>query len=716
MPHPLISPAAAARLCLLCVALLVLPAIAATAEPADAAWLRYTPVKDVERLTEYREAARRVVIDGKSTAILESVARELARGLTSLLDQPIGVADASAEPAPGDIVISVGDAHVAQQVMRAADADVRPLRPEGFILRRMEIDDRHCIVIAAPDDRGALYGAFALLRRMALHDAIAQLDVRDAPSIGLRMVNQWDNLDGSVERGYAGRSIFHWERLPALEPRYEEYARLLASVGINGICVNNVNAGKGSNIRILDAKHLAKAAALAEPFRRYGVRLYLAVGFNSPIALGGLDTADPLDPRVREWWTAKAAEIYRLIPDFGGFVVKADSEGQPGPYQYGRDHADGANMLGEALVPHGGLVIWRSFVYQNDGTDRAKMAWDHFRPLDGRFAENVIVQVKHGPLDFQVREPVNPLLGAMPETSVMLELQVTQEYTGHDVHLCWLVPMWKQVLDFDTHARGEGSTVARVVDGSLFGHAHSGITAVVNVGEDRWWLGHPLHMANLYGYGRLAWNPSLESGALADEWTRQTFGHDATVVETITGMLMRSWPVYEAYTSPMGLGVLHDPPTHFDPAPHLRHAYHRADKQGIGFDRTQATGSGYTAQYHAPAGEIYEDPATTLIGLLLFFHHLPWKHPLPDGGTVIQRLYDSYFDGVEQARSLREAWASLEGRIDAERHALVLAKLDEQVVHAAHWRDTMTRFLFELSAIPDEQNRIRSDVDGGEPE
>lgn len=676
---------------------------AAAVESGYEAWLGYDIVEDADRLAEYRERATEVVIDGPSTPVLASAAGELEQGLSVLLGQEVPTSPRISRD--GAVVLSAGDAPLARRVL-----DELPLKAEGYVLGEMEIGGRRCIVIAGQNDRGVLYGAFALLRRMQLSRPVEELAMRSEPAIPLRMINQWDNLDGSVERGYAGPSIFKWDDLPeTLDPRYEDYARLLASIGINAVAINNVNAGKGRNIEMLTPKYLDKAAALAEVFGRYGVKLYLSVGFNSPRSLGGLETADPLDPEVRRWWKGKADEIYEKIPDFGGFLVKADSEGQPGPYGYGRNHADGANMLAEALAPHGGLVIWRAFVYQSDGTDRSSMAYDHFKPLDGQFAENVIIQIKNGPLDFQVREPLNPLFGAMPATNVMLELQITQEYTGHDVHLAYLVPMWKQVFDFDTHAEGEGSTVRKVVDGSLHDNPHSGVTAVLNIGGDPTWLGHHLHMANFYGYGRLAWNPDLSASEITEEWARLTFGRDEQVVETIVSMLSDSWEIYERYTSPMGLNVLHDPGTHFGPMPHIRHRYHRADSEGVGFDRTSATGSGYVDQYHPPMTERYEQVETTPGELLLFFHHLPYTHRLDDGKTLIQSLYDSYFDGVEQAKGLRERWTSLEDRIDDERYQHVLDKLTRQVEHAAEWRDTMTLFFHQLSGIPDEHNRIRSE-------
>jgi alpha-glucuronidase len=670
------------------------------AEDGYDAWLRYRPIEDAQRLEEYRAVASAVVIEEPS-AVLQSAAAELRRGIEGMLQRQLP--EARTVSRDGAIVLVSGDSPRAQEILGEQTAN------DAYAIRSAELDGHQATIIAGTSDRAVIYGVFAFLRQMQLHEPMRNLDVRSTAGIPLRLVNHWDNIDGSVERGYAGRSIFRWDDLPELDPRYEDYARLLASIGIQGISVNNVNVGRrGDNILILTSEYIEKAAALADVFRNYGIQLYLSAGFDSPRTIGGMDTADPLDPAVRQWWKEKADEIYDTIPDFGGFVVKADSEGQPGPYVYDRDHVDGANMLAEALAPHGGIVLWRTFVY-TPGGDRARMASENFEPLDGRFAENVLVQIKNGPIDFQVREPVHPLFGKLPRTNSMMEFQITQEYTGHDIHLCYLVPMWKQILDFDTHADGEGSTVRTILDGSLHGYAHSGITAVPNPGQDPTWMGHHLHMANFYGYGRLAWDPDLSPEQIAEEWVRLTFGHDREVVETIVSMLMDSWEIYENYTSPLGLGVMHDAPTHLYPHPEIRFRYHRATSRGVGWDRTQATGSGYTSLYHSPVAEMYENTETCPDELLLFFHHVPYTHRLHSGKTVIQHIYDTHIDGVAQVQDLRDRWMSIEGRIDDERHHHVLNKLDQQIHHAIMWRDRINLFFFELSGIPDERDRVRSD-------
>jgi alpha-glucuronidase len=685
-------------------AAILLIGVSAQAENGYDAWLRYRPIGDAKLRDSYRGAFTHVVVENPAP-VLNAAGEELQRGLSGLLDAAIPFADQVTQD--GAVIVTSGNAPLAHKTLEAADAD--DLVDDGYVIRTGDVDGRQCTVIAARNDRGALYGAFALLRRVQLHQSVDELNVRDEPGIPMRIANHWDNLDGTIERGYAGPSIFRWDQLPQLDPRYEDYARLLASVGIHGLCPNNESGFRDANTQILTPEHLKKAAALAAPFRKYGISLYFAVGFNAPRVLGGLDTADPIDPRVRKWWADKAQEIHEHIPDFGGFVVKADSEGQPGPYDYGRNHADGANMLAEALKPHGGLVLWRTFVYHLEGGDRARMGYDIFHPLDGEFADNVVLYTMTFPIDFLTREPVAPVLGGMPDTNMMVEMQITQEYNGQDIHLCYLVPQWRSVLQFDTHAEGEGSAVQKVIDGSLFGQEHAGIAGVPNVGRDPTWLGHHLHMANFHGFGRLAWAPDRPAEEIAEEWTRMTFSHDPLVVETVVDMLLRSHEIYESYTAPMGLGVLHEHSQHLDPAPHYRHFYHQADSQGVGFDRTAATGSGFVDQYHPPVSRQYEKVETTPTQLLLFFHHLPYTHRLDNGRTLVQYLYDLYFDGVEQARQMRDKWRALEGRIDPERYEHVLNKLDQQVEHAAKWRDTMTLFFFQLSGIPDEHNRIRSE-------
>jgi alpha-glucuronidase len=532
-----------------------------------------------------------------------------------------------------------------------------------------------------------------------------------------RMVEHWDNLDGSVERGYSGRSVlFDGGGVVTGQRRVRDYARLLASTGVNAIAINNVNVGH-ADAQLLTRRLLAQAAPLAAVFRGYGIRVFFSVDFASPILLGGLRTADPADEAVRRWWAATAAEVYQWIPDLGGFLVKADSEARPGPAGYGRTQADGANMLAAAVRPWGGVIIWRAFVYdceqdwRDAAADRAKAAFDTFTPLDGAFGENVVLQVKNGPMDFQVREPVSPLFGALRRTSRMAELQITQEYTGQQTDLCFLPSQWAQVLS--APARAGPATIAEVVTGGPDGLPYGGIAGVSNVGRDATWTGHLLAQANLYGFGRLAWDPLLAPGEIAREWAVLTFGQSAPVVDTITEMLLASWPIYESYTAPLGVGWMVTPGSHYGPDvdgyEYSRWGtYHRADRDGVGVDRTVATGTGFTAQYPGERGRLYESRDTCPDELLLFFHHVPYTHRLHSGKTVIQHIYDTHFEGAERARWLLARWRSLAGhleRADAVRFRHVTGKLMRQAANAERWRDVVNSYFYRKSGIPDERGR-----------
>jgi alpha-glucuronidase len=426
--------------------------------------------------------------------------------------------------------------------------------------------------------------------------------------------------------------------------------------------------------------------------------------------IDGFKTADPLEVSVKEWWKEKIAEIYSLIPDFGGFLVKADSEGEPGPFSYGRTPAQGANMIARALKPYGGILIWRAFVYTHNGTDRAAQAYNIFKPFDGKFEENAIIQIKNGPIDFQVREPVSPLFGSMPNTNQMLELQITQEYTGQATHLCYLVPEWKEILNFDTHAKGKGSTVSEIISGELTGQRFSGITGVSNIGSDSNWTGLLLAQSNTYGYGRLAWNPDLSSKEITDEWVKMTFGKDPEVVKTISDILLSSWKTYENYTSPLGVGIMCNGGgkyPHFLPAPEKRIGSSKADENGVGYDRTNSTGSGFVEQYFPPVREMYEDIKTCPEELLLFFHHVPYTYRLSSGETLIQYIYDSHFKGVEQVEQMKDEWETLRGKIDNERFREVLEKFDDQIIQARIWRDSINNFFYKMSGIPDQKGRLQ---------
>ena len=665
-------------------------------------WLRYAPFADAALQQAYRAHATEVVMQG-TTPIAGSIRDELQVGLSGLLATAVPVAESVT--LAGAIVAGCAETSPIVAALGWGD-ELDKLGPEGFIIRSAVVNGQPVTVIAGGGERGALYGAFRYLRHLQLHGEVSALDIKDQPRNNLRLLNHWDNWRPTkyfhtVERGYAGETLWQWDELPdTVDPRYRDYARANASIGINGSVINNVNA----QLDFIQSENLPKVAVLADIFRAYGITLYLSVRYDSPMALGGLETADPLDPGVQAWWQEKVAEIYAHIPDFGGFLVKGDSEGQPGPLCYGRDHAVGANLLANALRPHGGILMWRTFVYGVEGLskDRLKQGFEVFKPLDGQFADNVILQAKNGPLDFQVREPVNPLFGQMPGTQVGIEVQLAHEYTGTAFALCWLMPQWKEVFDFDTMAKGPGSTVDRVVDGSLEGHALSLVAAVSNLGNDRNWTGHPLSQANWYGFGRQAWEPSLEPEQIADEWTRMTFPHDDTVIQVVKEMLLGSWEIYERCTSPVGLGMMVEGGTRrLHPTPAGRQRFHCADETGVGHDRTR-NGSGYVDQYCPPVADMFNDLATCPEKLLLWLQHVPYTHVLQSGRTVIQELYTSYRQGVREVEEMIATWESLRDRMDGQRHADVLERLQRQLELAELWRDTCIAYFRELSGIEEE--------------
>ena len=671
----------------------------ARAEDGYDLWLRYHPLASAQADT-YRQQASQLVA-GASTPTQEVTRKELLRGLDGLL----GHAPALSETVTNDGAIIAGTAASSPLIARL-HLDTRALGREGYVIRSVVVDGHAATVIAGNDDVGVLYGAFHFLRLLQTGQSMAKLDVSESPRLQLRVLDHWDNLDGHVERGYAGNSIWNWQKLPDwLDPRYTDYARANASIGINGTVLNNVNA----NAAMLTPLYLDKVAALAGVFRPYGIRVYLSVKFSAPIEIGGLKTADPLDPQVQRWWRDKADEIYKLIPDFGGFLVKANSEGQPGPQDYGRTHADGANMLADALAPHGGAVMWRAFVYsQTNADDRAKQAYTEFKPLDGKFRPNVLLQVKNGPIDFQPREPFNPLFGAMPKTPLMMEFQITKEYLGFATHLVYLGPLFEEVLSADTMAKGKGSTVARVIDGALDHHALTGIAGVANIGTDRDWTGSDFNQANWYAFGRLAWNPTASSRAIADDWVRMTFSNDPAFVKPVVDMMMASREAVVDYMTPLGLHHLMGHGHHYGPAPWDASGpradwtpvyYHRADHDGIGFDRSN-TGSNATAQYAPALAAEFNDPKTTPVDLLLWFHHLPWSYRLPSGQTLWDALVVHYTQGVDDVASMRATWTRLDGDIDAERYRKAATFLAIQQKEALWWRDASIAYFQSINGLP----------------
>jgi len=664
-------------------------------------WLKYDRLTDPARLQTGRESFSAAVVPGHSTTV-SIIREELKRGLDGLLGIDLLLNETLSETG----TILIGTLRTSPTVGSFGwDTEIKRLGREGFLIRSSAINNQPVTVITANTEAGLLYGTFALLRLIQTDAPLEELDVTSRPRIEYRLLNHWDNMDGSIERGYAGQSLWQWDQLPGqIDPRYVDYARANASLGINGTVVNNVNA----NPILLQAEYIEKLRALADVFRPYGIKLFLSIRFSSPLrpasqagsrrgGIGDLATADPLDPAVRQWWKDKAKEIYDVIPDFGGFLVKANSEGMPGPQDYGRHHADGANMLAEALEPYGGIVMWRAFVYDAEtDPDRAKRAYKEFVPLDGVFASNVFVQAKNGPIDFQPREPVHPLFGALPKTPLMMELQITQEYLGHSKHLVYLAPMWKEYLDFDTHAQGPGSPVAKVIDGSLHDYPMTGIAGVANTGSDRNWCGHLFGQANWYAFGRLAWDHQLSAETIADEWIRMTLSRDTQVVQTVRSMMLGSWEACINYMTPLGLHHIMQAGFHYGPQPSYARAprqdwtsvyYHRADSNGVGFDRS-STGSNATSQYFSPVRERFDNLETCPEKYLLWFHHVPWTHEMASGRTLWEEMQHRYDLGIADVEQMGRTWQMLEGRIDPEIFSHVRARLETHLKDATAWRNT----------------------------
>ena len=674
---------------------LLLSSIAFTrAEDGYRLWLRYDPIANETLRNAYSSAITEIVApDSRPTLI--AARDELLSGLRGLLGVDVPVV---AQPTRDGSLILGSVNRTPSLASLVSERDLRAAGEEGYIVRHVTIDGHRRILLLANRDIGVLYGAFALLRYLQTNQSLDRLDLVSAPKIQRRLLNHWDNLNRTVERGYAGFSLWEWYNLPDIPtPRYRDYARANASIGINGAVLTNVNA----DALVLTPAYLEKVAALANVFRPYGIRVYLTARFSAPIELGALATADPFDPAVKKWWTQKVDEIYAAIPDFGGFLVKANSEGQPGPQAYGRTHADGANLLADALASHGGIVMWRAFVYDNQvPDDRAKQAYNEFKPLDGKFHRNVIVQIKNGPIDFMPREAFSPLFGAMPHTPIGLELQITQEYLGGSTQLAYLAPLFKECLDSDTFTAGPGSTVARVVDGSLDLHGISVIAGVSNIGTDRNWTGHPLAAANWYAFGRLAWDHNLGSDTIAAEWTRMTFSNTPDVVRPITAMLLASREAVVDYSMPLGLHHIMAEGHHQGPAPWVDDAsradwnsvyYHRADASGVGFDRSPS-GSNAVAQYAPEVAQRFGNVAMCPENLLLWFHHVAWDHPMKSGRTLWDELCLHYQHGVDSVRSWEKSWAALESSIDPERFAHVKALLARQEREARAWRDACTQY------------------------
>ncbi len=582
--------------------------------------------------------------------------------------------------------------------------------PEGYKIS----GNGETVAVEASDENGILYGCFELIRQLSLGTQTQELSIEKSPAIPLRMLNHWDNMDGSIERGYSGNSFFFEKNEILVDDRIRTYARLLASVGINGTVINNVNVKDAATDLITD-RYFEKLRILSEILAEYGIKLFLSLNYAAPMEISGLPGADPLDEQVIRWWKERMQQVYAAVPGLGGFLIKADSEGRPGPFTYGRTHAQGANMLAEAIEPYGGLIIWRCFVYnckqdwRDRKTDRARSGYDNFIGLDGQFRDNVILQIKNGPMDFQVREPVHPLFGGLEKTNQMLEVQIAQEYTGQQRHVCYLIPMFKEVLEFRTYCREKDDSVLDLISGKTFGQTKCGIAAVANTGNDENWTGHDLAAANLYGFGRLAFEPQLSAEQIAREWIRLTFGSDPQVMDNLLFILMNSWPAYESYTAPLGIGWMVNPNYHYGPNVDGYEydrwgTYHRADHLGIGVDRSH-NGTGYAGLYREPNASLYDDPEKCPEELLLFFHHMPYEYRLQSGKTILQHIYDTHFDGVALVDEMVRRFEELKGKLPEKQYERMAQRFAHQKEHSREWRDQINTYFYRKTGIPDEKGR-----------
>lgn len=651
-------------------------------------WLAYKESKNKENSKQVKT----VSLSGfdQCNRIIASGLNELRLGLSKMLG--VSVAIETASPTGIHIIKTVS------------------MKPESYRL----VGNGEGIALEASDEKGVLYGIFHLLRVIAMEKPIREVDIYCEPDNPLRMYNHWDNMDGSIERGYSGESFFFKNGEILINGRIRDYARFVSSVGINAVVINNVNVKDDATWLITD-RYFCKVAELSEIFADYGIRLFLSLNYAAPLELSNLTSADPLNPEVIAWWKEKIAEVYDNIPNFGGFLVKADSEGRPGPFTYGRTQADGANMLADIIKPYGGLIIWRCFVYnctqdwRDYKTDRARAGYDNFIEMDGDYHENVILQIKNGPMDFQIREPISPLLGGLKKTNQMLEVQVAQEYTGQQIDLCYLIPLFKEVLDFRTYCKEEKDTVADIISGRTFGNRNTGMAAVCNTGNDANWTGNVLAAANFYGFGRLAFSTNLSAEEIAEEWVRLTISNKDDVVCQIVKMLMSSREIYEKYTCPLGIGWMVTPHYHYGPSvdgyEYSRWGtYHRADHLGIGVDRTDS-GTGYVRQYHEPNASMYNDISACPEELLLFFHHVPYTYELSSGKTLIQHIYDTHFEGVEEVMEMIEVWGNMRDNISDGIYENVCERFKLQLKNACEWRDQVNSYFYRKSGIPDDKNR-----------
>jgi len=678
-------------------------------------WLEYSEIREPTILSEYQKLTNSIFFSG-GNSILLNAQNELVKGLDAMLGQASDIQDS---PNLSNTMWVVKKDGLNQELQSALKGYFEQIGKEGFIIKSVSVDGKNILLISANEDTGILYGVFKFLQLMKMQKSLDEINLTEAPKIDLRMLNHWDNLDRTIERGYAGFSLWNWQKLPKyIDQRYKDYARANASIGINATVLTNVNA----NALVLTSAYLEKVAALADVFRPYGIKVYLTARFSAPIEIGELNTADPLDKDVIEWWNNKVTEVYKYIPDFGGFLVKANSEGQPGPQNYGRTHVDGANMLATALKPFNGLVIWRAFVYsETDATDRAKQAFTEFVPYDGNFLDNVLVQVKNGPIDFQPREPFHPMFGAMPNTPLVMEFQITQEYLGFSSHLVFLPKLYEEVLDAETYRKGKNSTVAKVIDGSLFNKKISGMAGVANIGTDMNWTGHPFAQANWYGYGRLAWDPYLSSETIAEEWLRLTYSNNSEFVKPVKSIMIASREAVVNYMTPMGLHHLMDTGHHYGPGPWVGDLsrpewnptyYHNADKNGIGFDRTPS-GSNATSQYAPEMAKIFNDPETCPEEYLLWFHHLPWDYKLKNGGILWDAIALKYQKGVNQVEEMISIWKQVKTYISDDQYNEVRMLLEIQLQEAKWWRNASLLYFQTFSGreLPDGVGRPEENLE-----
>lgn len=653
-------------------------------------WLLYAPKKACGN----HKFVEKVSFRGfdEENVILQNAIKELETGISGMLSLKPSI---SFEESLTDGL----------QIVKSADTPA-----EGYKIEEKE----GLLSLFASDENGMLYGVFAILRQISMEKPLEGIQITEQPDNPFRMYNHWDNMNGSIERGYSGKSFFFENEEVVVNERTRDYCRLVASVGINAVVINNVNV-VGPATYLITERYMDKVKEMTDLFAGFGIKLFLSLNFAAAIELGGPNSADPLDQEVIKWWEQKIAEVYAKIPNLGGFLVKADSEGRPGPFTYGRTQADGANMLADIIKPYGGIIIWRCFVYncQQDWrdykTDRARAAYDNFIQMDGDYHDNVILQIKNGPMDFQVREPISPLLGGLKKTNQMLEVQVAQEYTGHQIDVCYLIPMFKEILGFKTYCAEHNDTIADVISGRTLGNKNTGFAAVVNTGNDKNWTGNDLAGANFYGFGRLAYNTKLTAEEIAEEWIRQALSNDGEVVEKVLKILMESRTTYEKYTTPLGIGWMVTPHEHYGPSidgyEYSRWGtYHRADHLGMGVDRSDK-GTGYAQQYYEPNASMYNNMKTCPEELLLFFHHVPYTYTLKSGKTLIQHIYDTHFEGVEEVEAMIASWASLKDKVDEEIFAVVTERFGRQLSNAKEWRDQVNTYFYRKSGIADEKGR-----------